>query len=187
MKKINYLLILITLICSFVTIFSELDKGIVIILKDASIIFTISVPYIVKRVFKIDLSESFITLWIIYIFFNHYLGIIAEYYNKWEGLDKWTHMLSGVLSAYGAALILKYNKTKNTLVNILFIVSFAWLCAGLWETFEFTCNYFVGGDAQRVAETGVSDTMWDMIVAFIGAILFSIYYYITSKILHKNS
>ena len=114
MKKINYLLILITLICSFVTIFSELDKGIVIILKDASIIFTISVPYIVKRVFKIDLSESFITLWIIYIFFNHYLGIIAEYYNKWEGLDKWTHMLSGVLSAYGAALILKYNKTKNT-------------------------------------------------------------------------
>ncbi len=187
MKKINYLLILITLICSFVTICGELDKGFAVVLKDASIIFTIAVPYIVRKVFKIELSEGFITFWIIYIFLNHYLGIIAEYYNKWEGLDKVTHTLSGVLSAYGASLILRYNKTKNIIVNILFILSFSWLCAGLWETFEFACNYFVGGDAQRVAETGVSDTMWDMIVAFLGAIAFSIYYYFLSKILHKNS
>ena len=187
MKKINYLLILITLICSFVTIFWEAEKDIVIILKDASIIVTVCLPYIIRKIFKIDLNEGFITMWIIFIFFTHYLGVIAEYYNKWEGFDKVTHMLSGVISAYGAAIILKYNKTKNIIVNILFIVSFSWLCAGLWETFEFACNYFVGGDAQRVAETGVSDTMWDMIVAFIGSIFFCIYYYITSKILHKNS
>ena len=33
-----------------------------------------------------------------------------------------------------------------------------------------------GGDTQKVIETGVADTMKDMIVACLGAILVSIYY-----------
>ena len=55
------------------------------------------------------------------------------------------------------------------------------MCAGLWETFEFVCNILFGGDAQRVVATGVNDTMLDMIVAFIGASLFSLGYYLKEK------
>ena len=61
--------------------------------------------------------------------------------------------------------------------NIIFILSFTSLCACLWEVFEFTCNALVGGDAQRVALTGVSDTMWDIIVALFGAIFVSILHF----------
>ena len=72
-------------------------------------------------------------------------------------------------------------KGGKTWFNILFIIAFSALCAFAWETFEFVCNLLVGGDAQRVAETGVTDTMLDMIVAFIGAVLFSIGYYVKRK------
>ena len=44
MKKINICLLIITLVCSFITIMGELDKGIVIILKDSSIVLTATLP-----------------------------------------------------------------------------------------------------------------------------------------------
>lgn len=182
MKKINYLLISITLICALFTIVNELDKGIVIILKDLSIFITILLPYIIQKVFKIKLKEGFITTWIIFIFMAHYMGVIKEYYNVWLLYDKVTHTMSGFLTAYIALLILENKKSKDILFNILFIISFTWLCAGMWEVFEFVCNILFGGDAQRVAETGVDDTMLDMIVAFLGSVVFSIYYYLREKI-----
>lgn len=181
MKKINILLILITLILSAINVLEELDTTIVIILKDASIAFTIFMPYIVQKIFKIEVNEGFKTIWIIFIFLAHYMGVGLEMYNQWDGFDKITHCMSGVLTAYIAYIILEYNKTKSKIFHVLFIVSFTWFCAGMWEVFEFTCNHFFGGDAQRVAATGVSDTMWDMIVAFLGSIAFSSYYLIKTK------
>ena len=52
MKKVNIILLIITLVCSFFTIMGELDKGIVIVLKDSSIILTATLPYIVNKLFK---------------------------------------------------------------------------------------------------------------------------------------
>ncbi len=181
MKKINHLFIFVTLICSFITIFSEFDKGIVIILKDASIVLTLLFPYILNKLFKLDIGESLILIWIIFIFMAHYLGVICEFYNKWEMFDKVTHTFSGVLSSGVAVLILNKVKSKNILFNIIFILSFSLMCAALWEMFEFTCNALFGGDAQRVALTGVSDTMWDMIVAFFGSIFVSFFYYLKKE------
>lgn len=181
MRKINYLLITIVLCLAFINIFSELDRGIVIVLKDLSIIFTITFPYIVKKIFKIDISDYLIFIWIIFIFLAHYLGVSLEYYDKWHMFDKITHFMSGVLSAGTAILILEKSGIKKFAFNILFIISFTFLCAGMWEIFEFVCNYLFGGDAQKVALTGVSDTMWDMIVAFFGSIIVSFVYYFKRK------
>ncbi len=181
MKKINHLLIIATLICAFITIFSEFDRGLVIVLKDASIVLTLLLPYILNKLFKFNISEYLIFIWIIFIFLAHYLGVTCEFYNKWGPFDKITHTFSGVLSGTVAILILNKVKTKNIFFDILFILSFSSMCAFLWEVFEFTCNALVGGDAQRVALTGVSDTMWDMIVAFAGSLFVSFVYYIKKK------
>lgn len=181
MKKINYLSIMIILICAFFTIFSELDRGIVIFLKDSSIFLTIVFPYILNKFFKLNINESFIFIWIIFIFMAHYLGVICNYYNIIDYFDKIVHTFSGILSASVAIIILSKVKSNNILFNIIFILSFTWMCAGLWEVFEFVCNALFGGDAQMVVATGVSDTMWDMIVAFLGAIIVSIFYYLKKK------
>ena len=181
MKKINYLLVLVTIICGTISAFSQIDKGIVIFLKDFSIVLTVSLPFILKKLFKLDMGEMLTFIWIVFIFLAHYLGVSLELYNKWVYFDKVTHSMSGVLSGVVAVLILEKNKPNNLFFNIIFILSFTWFCAGLWEVFEFTCNHFFGGDAQKVVETGVNDTMWDMIVAFIGSIGVSILYYLRRK------
>lgn len=181
MKKINIILVIITIFLAMITIIGELDKGIVIVLKDLSIILTVTVPYIFRKVFKRNVSEGFIFIWILFIFAAHYLGVAVEGYNKWPGYDKVVHGMSGVLSAYVALEIIKHYKNTNKLFNVLFILSFAWLCAGLWETFEFTCSLLFDVDPQMVAKTGVSDTMWDMISAFLGSIVFSIWYLFSKR------
>lgn len=177
MKKINLLLILCIIICSFFVIMSELNRGIVVILKDSSIVLTLLFPYLLRRLFKIKISEWLILIWIIFIFISHFLGVVCSLYNEWYYLDKISHTFSGILSGAVGVLIIKNVGCKNMLFNILFILSFTWMCAGLWEVFEFTCNALFGGDAQRVMLTGVNDTMWDLIVAFLGSICVSFVYY----------
>lgn len=115
---------------------------------------------------------------------SHFLGATVELYNEFTYYDKITHALSGVLTALLAMLLLKqlgmYDENK-IFFNILFIISVTLSVAVCWEFFEYFGNILFGGDAQRVAKTGVNDTMQDMLVAFIGSIIVSIIYYIEEK------
>lgn len=181
MKKINIILVLLTIVASIVTILCEPYEGVVVLLKNASIILTVSLPLIIQKIFKVKINDGLTFIWIIFIFMAHYLGVILVWYDSVPGFDKVTHTISGILSGYVATLILKHLKIDNLLFGVLFIISFSFLCAGLWEIFEFTCNALFGGDAQRVVETGVNDTMFDIIVAFGGSTLVSIWYYIKNK------
>lgn len=182
MKKINITFIIITICLALLTIISELDRGIVVILKDSSIILTLFIPYLMRKIFKIDIDESLVFVWIIFIFLAHYLGVICQFYYKFEYFDKIAHTFSGVLSGFVAIMILKKVKIKSMLFRITFILAFSAMIAFLWEVFEFTCNALFGGDAQMVAKTGVTDTMMDMIVAYVGAIVVSFFYYLKEKI-----
>ena len=74
---------------------------------------------------------------------------------------------------------------KKVLFNIIWMISITLAVASLWECFEYVANIFFGGDAQRVATTGVNDTMQDIIVAFIGAIIVSAMY-IYEEIMNKK-
>ena len=59
------------------------------------------------------------------------------------------------------------------------------MVAGLWEIFEFTVDNLLGGDAQKVLTTGVTDTMKDIICALLGSILFS-FCYLYECVKNKN-
>lgn len=181
MKKINIILVLTISVIALLTIVSQPYEGIVVLLKNLSIILTVSLPFIIERLFKIKINNGLTFIWIIFIFMAHYLGVILVWYDSVPGFDKVTHTISGILSGYVATLVLKHLKINNLWFGILFIISFSFLCAGLWEIFEFVCNALFGGDAQKVVETGVTDTMMDIIVAFGGSILVSIWYYIKNK------
>lgn len=186
MKNNNKLLIIIVVVLAlfhiFLNLFTSPDyfENIATFLKDLSIIITVIAPFIVEKVFKIKLSDGFKTLWIIFIFMAHYVGVILGLYDAFIGYDKIVHTVSGILTAYAAILIIG-NKNLSDKFKFLFVVAFAALCAVSWEAFEFVCNILVGGDAQRVLETGVSDTMLDMIVALLGSICFMGFYLINKK------
>lgn len=180
-KKINILLISIASILSLYFAITK-DKELVYILKDASVVITISGIYILKKIFKLEISEGINFIYIIFIFMAHFLGVVLDFYTKFYWYDKFTHFLSGVLTTFLAIYIIcKNNDSKNIVFNTLFIVSFSMLVASCWEVFEYISSYYFGVDPQKVVLTGVTDTMGDIIVALLGSILVSISYYFEHK------
>ena len=180
-KKINYLLILVAIMGSFYIVFTR-DNELVYVLKDSSIIFTITGIYIIEKIFKLNINDNIKFMYVLFIFTSHFLGVTCELYNHIYWFDKFTHFVSGILTSFGALIILKNNK-KSIFFNILFIISFSMLVASSWEIFEYLSSYYFNVDPQRVLETGVTDTMGDIIVAFLGSILVSLCYYFE----HKNN
>ena len=184
-KKINILLILIASIGGIYFTIAK-DKELVFILKDISIIFTISALYIIQKIFKIKINDSINFIYILFIFNAHFLGVTINLYSKIYWFDKFTHFLSGIVASLTAIYFLVKNKeNKNILFNILFIISFSMLIASSWEIFEYLSSYYFDVDPQKVKLTGVTDTMLDIIVAFLGSILVSISYYFEHKENHN--
>ena len=180
-KKINISLILIAVIGTLYFVFTR-DTNIVLILKDISIIVTISALYIIRKLFKIKISEVINLTYIIFIFMAHFLGVICELYNYIYWFDKFIHFLSGIVTAFVAIyLLVKFRKDKNMFFDILVIISLTLAVAAFWEIFEYVASFYFQMDPQKVLTTGVSDTMGDIIVAFLGSILVSMCYYFENK------
>ena len=180
-KKINISLILIAILGSLYFVFTR-DNNIVLVLKDISIIITISALYIIQKIFKIKISEGINLIYIIFVFMAHFLGVICELYNYIYWFDKFVHFLSGVVTSFVAIyLLIKFKKDKNMFFDILYIITLTLAIAALWEVFEYLSSYYFNLDPQKVALTGVSDTMGDIIVAFLGSILISVSYYFEIK------
>ena len=100
-------------------------------------------------------------------------------YSKIYWYDSFTHLLSGIFTAFMAPILLKwlnrYNK-KDIVFNIIYIILVTLSVAVLWECVEFTIDKVLGMDTQKVLTTGVNDTMKDMICALFGCILYIMYY-----------
>ncbi len=184
-KKVNISLIVVAVLCSFYIAFTK-NQNIVLILKDISILLTINLLYIVKKIFKVKISDSVNFIYILFIFMAHFLGVTCELYNYIFWFDKFTHFLSGILSGFAAILILVKSKNKNSIYfNILFIIAFSLMLASLWEMFEYLSSCLFNVDPQKVLETGVNDTMGDIIVAFLGALIVSLCYHFEYKNNHN--
>ena len=71
-----------------------------------SIIPIMFLPYIIKRLFKIKINDSIIFMYLIFIFFAHFLGSIINLYNSIKYYDRIAHLISGILTSFGALIIL---------------------------------------------------------------------------------
>lgn len=183
-KKINYLLIAIAIIVGVgYGIQDSFHGDFYGALICFAIIPVMLAPYILKKVFGIKINNQVETIYLIFIFFAHFLGSIIDLYHYLNGYDKVMHFLSGMLSALiGFVLLVKLEeyKRKKLLFTIIFIMAISLSIGALWEFYEFTADNLFGKDAQNVLTTGVDDTMWDMIMAFLGASLVAIRYYYES-------
>lgn len=175
-KKINISLILVAIIGSLYFIFTK-DDSIILVLKDLSIILTINALNVIQKIFKIKINDGINLLYIIFVFMAHFLGVTCELYNHIYWFDKFVHFLSGIVTSFIVIYILtKLKSNKSIIFNILFILSFTLSVAAFWEMFEYLCSYYFKIDPQKVIETGVIDTMHDILVAFLGSILVCICY-----------
>lgn len=144
-----------------------------------TIILTALVPTMVRKILHLKISYTMELVYLLFIIFGHFIGSILGIYNEISHYDKIMHTLSGVLTSFVALIVLNninQYKFKNVIFNIVFMIVFSLAVAGIWEIFEFTSDILFQADAQRVAISGVNDTMLDMIVALFGSILVCIEY-----------
>lgn len=145
-------------------------------------------PSIIEKKLSVDFPSEFEIAVVIFIFASLYLGEMRSYYFKYWWWDLFLHTFSGlIIGAIGFSLVNILNKNKKVAISLspifvsIFSFCFALAAGALWEIYEFTIDSVFGTNMQK---SGLVDTMWDLIVDAIGALVFSIlgYLYLKGKI-----
>jgi hypothetical protein len=121
---------------------------------------------------------------VIFLFCTIFLGEVRDYYLRLWWWDLALHASSGVLlGMLGVIVVFLMNERESGSVHLspAFIALFAFFFSiglgALWEIFEFAMDQIFGLTMQKPMLgdlSGLTDTMWDLIVDALGAILMSI-------------
>jgi len=160
------------------------------------ILVTLS-PFFLRKVWGVYIPPEFALLTISFVFASLFLGEVHDYYARFWWWDIALHSCSGaLLGIIGFLLVYLLNETKNIGVNMKagFVAFFAFLFAigvgALWEIFEFTMDSLFGLTMQKPMlddPSGLTDTMWDLIVDTLGALFISTLGYGYLKTAQKKS
>lgn len=157
-------------------------------------------PSILEKSFGVYLPNTLQIVITLFIFAAQVLGEIHGFYDKITWWDTMLHTTSGVvLGIIGFLFVYLLNEKGNKNVNlspafvILFAFCFAITMGVFWEFFEFGADRIFGFNMQKFrleGQDGLVDTMCDLIVDAIGAIVACIGGYIYIKksddVLFKN-
>ncbi len=154
------------------------------------LILFLLIPTILKKIFKINISNDLEITYLIFILLTHVGGSIINLYDVFDSYDIFLHTISGLITAFLALIILKYSKidlNKNKKFTVIYLLAFKFLIAGIWEFYEYGYDLLAGGNMQNASETGILDTMSDNISAYIGGIIIIILFLIpkTNKIINN--
>lgn len=180
MRIINFILKFVSLIIGVIVGTKQIIDGANMgdILISLSLIVFVLLPDILRKL-NVNFSINNETIYLVFLFFAQALGSVLDFYQRIYCYDKIMHFLSGFLTSFIGLYLLvrlkKYDK-KSVAFNIIFIIFTALAVAVFWEIFEYSANAVFHGDPQKVALTGVNDTMQDIIVAFLASIMTAISY-----------
>ena len=146
-----------------------------------SFVFGILFSWIMKKTrFKLyHKTLIYISLW---------MSIIGELglYVRWDGYDKLLHLIIPFFLAYLVSFYFRKSEIKYKRF-IIFLVVLG--MGGIFEVFEFFMDSFIG--MSMVGVTNISkeilmdewtDTIWDLIMAMLGAIIFFMLNFLKNEI-----
>jgi hypothetical protein len=144
-------------------------------------------PVFMRSYFHARIPAEFETLTILFICLSLFLGEVQDFYTRYWWWDFVLHGGAGLLIGM-TGFLLVYMLNQNVKVGRKltpgFIAIFAFMFAlgigSIWEIFEFGMDVFFGLNMQK---SGLVDTMADMIVNLVGALLISLvgYYYLKTE------
>lgn len=147
------------------------------------IIATLLSPLIFRHKMDVEIPAEFHIAAVIFIFASLYLGEIQGFYQKYWWWDIALHTSAGLLlGIVGFLLVYLLNASRQAEVRMtpffisFFACMFAVAIGAFWEIFEFSMDQLVGTTMQKPMlgdPSGLTDTMWDMIVNAIGAFVVS--------------
>ena len=138
-------------------------------------------PSILKKSFGVHLPNRLQVTITLFIFAAQVLGEMRGFYDKFPWWDTMLHMTSGIiLGLVGFLFVYLLNEKGDANVNlspvlvVIFAFCFAITMGVFWEFFEFGADRLFGYNMQRFRmpwEDGLVDTMGDLLVDTIGAII----------------
>lgn len=148
------------------------------------VIVSLSVPILVilPKYVKDKVNDKLVFIYYFYIFILLVLGGLANFYELFKYYDVFAHFMSGFGSCICALYILNYFKIQNKsiVLTIIMIIITNLAVASFWEILEYIVSLIIKSDPQDVLESGVKDTMEDIIASLIASILF-IFVYVFKK------
>lgn len=142
-------------------------------------------PGLLNRRYKLNIPSEFQIMAIAFVFAALFLGEIRSYYERIWWWDIALHASSGLLlGIFGFLLVYVLNEDERIDLHLRprFVALFAFLFAvtigTLWEVFEFSADNLIGTNMQKPMfgdASGLTDTMWDLIMDTFGAGLISLF------------
>ena len=160
-------------------------------------IFALFIPSMISKKAKIVIPSSMYIIYIIFLYAAIFLGEVRDFYYRVPHWDTILHTFSGAgIGALGFSVINLLTKEKKVNVNLspffiaMFSFCFAVTIGVFWEIYEFSFDGLLGLNMQKFAlENGsrllgraaLMDTMKDLIVDSLGALLMSVLGYVSLK------
>ncbi len=145
-------------------------------------------PLLLKRWFRLSIPIEFELIGVVFVFATLFLGEMRGYYTKIWWWDIALHTGSGLaLGLVGFLLVYVLNESTDVHLEMtagfvaLFSFQFAVSLGALWEIFEYGMDVLVGTTMQKPMlddPSGLTDTMWDLIVNTVGASVISLLGYV---------
>ncbi|MBM4090836.1 MAG: hypothetical protein FJ276_15645 [Planctomycetes bacterium] len=156
-----------------------------------SILLLTILPALLSRRLAIFIPPEFELATIAFIFAALFLGETRNYYDRYWWWDIALHATSGgLLGILGLLLVYILNETPRVDLHMrpgfvaFFAFCFSVTVGALWEIFEFAMDGFIGTNMQKPMfddPSGLTDTMWDLIVDTLGALVVATLGYVYMK------
>jgi hypothetical protein len=145
-----------------------------------------SVPYVLYKKYQVTIAKRLRFGIIAFLFSTLVLGEVNSFYTQFRWWDIALHFVAGLgLTVIGFAILTsiypRHDLKVKPYFTSIFAFSFTAMIASLWEVFEF------GADAlavtQNAMQNGNTDTMSDIIVSLLAAVIVCVlgFRYITTK------
>lgn len=157
----------------------------------SGILLLTALPMVILRRLEIYIPPEFELLTIGFIFAALFLGETQDFYGRFWWWDLALHTTSGaLLGILGFLLVYVLNETPRLDMHMqpgfvaFFAFCFALTIGALWEVFEFAMDRLAGTNMQKRFlgdPSGLTDTMWDLIVDALGALAIALAGYLYMK------
>lgn len=136
-------------------------------------------PELLRRRLEVEIPSEIQILAVLFVFASLFLGEVHDYYERIWWWDLALHGTAGLLlGLLGFLIVHVLNQSGRVDLHLRpsFVALFAFLfglgIGTLWEIFEFAMDRLFGLTMQKPTEgdpSGLTDTMWDLIVDALGA------------------
>lgn len=161
------------------------NKELLLLILSLAILILTFLPSFIAKNYKINIPAEFEFIIVIFISSSLFLGETKDFYTKFWWWDIILHSISGVLLGFIGFLSLYILYTEKRLraaprLVTLFAFCFSVAIGALWEIVEFTIDGTLGWNMQK---SGLVDTMWDLVVDSVSALVVSVsgYFYLKRK------